>query len=264
MINIIYAAIVVSALGILFGVLLGVASKIFAVEQDEKLPLIMEVLPGANCGGCGFAGCSQFAEAVLSGAAKTNGCPVGGIDTAGGIASILGIEAEAYVKKAAFVVCAGCEGIAETKYSYEGNMDCYSASKLAGGQKACSYGCLGYGTCLHACNFGAISIKDNLAVIDFEKCTACGQCVEVCPKSVIRIVSPEDKYVVKCQNKEKGAVVKNKCSTGCIGCKLCEKNCNYEAVKVDNFLAVIDAEKCTACGICADKCPKKIIKSIKL
>jgi Na+-translocating ferredoxin:NAD+ oxidoreductase RNF subunit RnfB len=261
MTSILNAAAVVSSIGLIFGVLLGFASKIFAVEQDEKLPLILETLPGANCGGCGFAGCSQFAENVLAGNAKPNGCPVGGAEVAKAVAAILGVEAEVFEKKAAFVVCSGSEGVAEVKYLYEGNLDCLSASKLAGGQKACGYSCLGYGTCVHACKFGAISIKDNLAVVDTHKCTACGACVEACPRNVITIICKTDKYIVKCQNKDKAADLKLKCAAGCIGCKICEKNCPAGAVTVNNFLASIDKDKCTECGLCAEKCPKKIIRA---
>ena len=253
---------VVSAVGLIFGILLGVAAKIFAVEQDEKLPLILEVLPGANCGGCGFAGCSQFAGAVISGEAAAGGCPVGGVDAARGVAKIMGITLDNFEKKVAFVRCAGSEGVAEVKYSYEGNMDCYSASKMAGGEKACQYSCIGYGTCISACNFGAISIKDDLAVIDFERCTGCGQCVSACPKNVISIISKQDKYIVKCQNQDKANVIKFKCTAGCIGCKICEKVCPVSAVHVDNFLATIDKDLCISCGQCAEKCPKKIIRKV--
>lgn len=263
--NIISATIAISAMGLVFGALLGIASKIFKVEQDEKLPLITEALPGANCGGCGYAGCSQCAAAILEGSAKPNVCPVGGSQTAQAISKILGVEAEAFEKKAAFVRCEGCKGIAETKFSYDGIEDCFSASKMiGGGEKACTSGCLGYGSCVKVCNFGAISIQNGIAVVDFEKCTACGQCVKACPKNLITIISPADKYVVKCRNTDKGAIVKDECKAGCIGCKICEKNCSVEAVKVDNFLASIDSEKCIGCGVCAEKCPKKIIKKVTL
>lgn len=252
-------------MGLIFGALLGIAGKIFFVKQDEKLPLVTEALPGANCGGCGFAGCSQCAAAILEGKAKPNVCPVGGAETAKAISKILGVEAETFVKKAAFVRCEGCSDVAETKFQYDGILDCFSASKMIGGGfKACSNGCLGFGSCVQACNFGAISIKNGLAVVDFEKCTACGRCVSVCPKNLITIISPSDQYVVKCRNTDKGNIVKDECKAGCIGCKLCEKNCPEGAVTVDNFLATIDSEKCVGCGICQEKCPKKIIKKVTL
>ena len=237
--NIIYATVVISAMGLIFGLLLGIAAKIFKVEQDEKIPLIMEVLPGANCGGCGYAGCAQFADAVLKGDAKPGGCSVGGASVAAGISKIMGIDAGDFEKKIAFVRCAGCDDVANRRFTYDGTTDCVAASKLLGGQKACSYGCLGFGTCIGACKFGAISIVDGIAAVDIEKCTGCGACAKVCPKSLIKIISKNDKYIVKCSNKEKGAVVRGECSAGCLGCKLCEKNCPVEAVKVDNFLCLL-------------------------
>lgn len=262
--NIIYATIVISIMGLIFGLLLGIASKIFKIEQDEKIPLITEVLPGANCGGCGFAGCSQFADAVIRGEAKPNGCSVGGSSVAESISKIMGIESEGFEKEFAFVQCLGCNENAVKKYAYDGITDCVSASKLLGGDKACVYGCLGYGSCAEVCKFGAISVKDGIAVVNTEKCTGCGACVAVCPKSLIKIISPKDKYVVKCKNQEKGSVVKNECQVGCIGCKICEKSCPVEAVKVESFLASIDSNKCIGCGVCAEKCPKKIIKQVNI
>lgn len=262
--NIMYATIAISAMGLIFGGLLGIASKIFKIEQDERLPLVIEALPGANCGGCGYAGCAQFASAVLEGTAKTSGCPVGGEQTAKNISQILGVQADTFEKKAAFVLCAGCGDVSKTKFDYQGEQDCFSVSKMSGGQKACNYGCLGYGSCMDVCNFGAIQIIDNLAIIDDEKCTACGMCVNICPKKVIKIISKKDKYIVKCQNQEKGVIVKGQCSVGCIGCKICEKNCPTNAVTVNDFLATVDKDLCIACGICAEKCPKKIIKKVTI
>jgi RnfABCDGE-type electron transport complex B subunit len=262
--NIIYATIAISAMGLIFGGLLGIASKIFNIEQDEKLPLIIDALPGANCGGCGYAGCAQFANAVLEGSAKPNACPVGGEQTAKNISSILGVSAEKFEKKAAFVLCAGSNEVSETKFQYQGEQDCFSASKMLGGQKACNFGCLGFGSCMDVCKYGAIEIKDNLAVINIDKCTACGLCVNICPKKVIKIISKSDKYIVKCQNQEKGNIVKEHCKAGCIGCRICEKNCSTKAVNVNNFLATIDKGLCIGCGVCAEKCPKKIIKKVTI
>ncbi len=265
MTNILNATIAISAMGLIFGALLGLAAKLFHVEQDEKLPLITEALPGANCGGCGYAGCSQCAAAILSGEAKANACPVGGKTTADAISKILGVSAEGFEKKVAFVRCEGCVDVAETKFQYDGILNCESAARMiGGGYKACSNGCLGLGSCVRVCNFGAISIKNGIAVVDFHKCTACGQCVKACPKQLITIISENDKYVVKCRNTDKGALVKSECKAGCIGCSLCEKNCPNEAVKVDHYLATIDPEKCVGCGICLEKCPKKIIKKVTL
>ncbi len=263
--NIISATIAISAMGLIFGALLGIAAKVFYVEQDAKLPLVTDALPGANCGGCGYAGCAQCASAIIEGKAKANVCPVGGAETAKIISNILGQEAETFEKKVAFVRCEGCSDVAQIKFQYDGNLDCVSAARMiGGGYKACSNGCLGYGSCVSVCNFGAIKVENGIAKVDFHKCTACGKCVAACPKNLITLVSPSNQYVVKCRNTDKGAVVKDKCTAGCIGCKICEKNCLEEAVKVDHFLATIDTEKCIGCGVCAEKCPKKIIKKVTM
>lgn len=262
--NIIYATAVVGIMGLVFGLLLGIASKVFRVDKDEKVSLISEKLPGANCGGCGFAGCSQFAEAVVKGEAKISGCSVGGADVANEIAEIMGVSVGSSEKKVAFVCCEGCDENATKKFTYDGISDCLSASRLMGGQKACTYGCLGFGSCVEACKFGAIRVENGLATVDTEKCTGCGVCVKACPKSLIKIISESDKYIVKCKNKEKGTLVKNDCTVGCIGCKICEKNCPADAVRVENFLAEIDKDKCIGCGVCAEKCPKKIIKQVNI
>ncbi len=257
--NILSATIIVSILGLVFGCLLGIASRIFKVEKDERVERIMNVLPGANCGGCGYAGCSQFAESVVAGKAECTGCTVGGASTADLIAEIMGVQAGEFVKKVAYVKCAGCSEVAKEKYEYNGIEDCFAASKILNGKKACQYGCLGLGSCVKACSRGAITIENGIAKIDAEKCGGCGACIKACPKGIITYVSDKNKYMVDCMNKEKGAVVKNECSVGCIGCGICMKNCPSEAISVKNFLAEIDPDKCTGCGICAEKCPKKII-----
>lgn len=261
--NILSATIIISVLGLLFGCLLGVASKIFKVERDERFDKIMNVLPGANCGGCGFAGCSQFATSVIQGEAETTGCTVGGASTAEAVAQIMGREAGEFKKKTAYVKCAGCSNVAREKYSYNGIDDCFAASKILNGKKACEFGCLGLGCCVKVCTRDAITIENGVAKVDPEKCGGCGACIKACPKGLIEYVTDDNKYIVNCMNKEKGVALKNKCSVGCIGCGICMKNCPSEAITVKNFLAEIDPEKCTGCGICAEKCPKKIISLVK-
>jgi len=249
-------------LGLVLGALLAVASKIFAVEKDERAEAITEVLPGANCGSCGFAGCSAYATAVSEGKAKINACCPGGQKVADEIASIMGVASEAVELKKAVVLCNGTEDVAADKYEYSGTEDCNVAIALqGGGHKACGYGCLGYGSCVKVCSNKAIRIENGIAVIDEEKCGGCGECEAACPKHIIKIVPAKVKYIVKCSSCDKGAAMKEKCSVGCIGCKLCEKNCPADAIKVENNCAVIDYEKCIGCGICAEKCPKKIIVS---
>lgn len=260
--DILIPVLILGALGIIFGLMLGFASKIFKVERDERIDQIIEVLPGANCGGCGFAGCSDFATHVCGGNAKVNGCPVGGKDVADKVAEIMGAETGDFVKCSARVLCNGSNDVAKDKYDYDGLMDCFAAEKMGYGHKECSYGCLGYGTCVKACKFGAISVKNGVAVVDKEKCTACGQCVEACPKHIIQIVPDDKKYSILCSNKDRGPVCKTACDVSCIGCKICEKNCESGAIIIESFLSHIDYDKCVGCGICMEKCPRKAIKEV--
>ena len=258
--EILFPALAMGGVGLVLGLLLAVASKIFAVEVDEKAVAITEVLPGANCGSCGFAGCSAYAAAIASGNAKPNCCSPGGQAVADKIADILGVAAEAVEEKCAVVCCDGKDEVATQKYEYFGETDCVCASKVqGGGAKDCTYGCLGLGTCAKVCSHGAISIVDGIAQVDYDKCGGCGECAAACPKNVIKIVPKKQKYVVKCASCDKGAAMKGKCSLGCIGCKICEKNCPTGAITVENNLASIDYEKCINCGLCMEKCPRKII-----
>lgn len=263
--EIIFPALAMGAVGLFLGALLALASKIFAVEKDERAEEIAAVLPGANCGSCGYAGCSAYAAAVSAGEAKINCCSPGGQSVADSIASIMGVEGEAVVEKCAVVCCCGTEDAAPDKYEYFGVNDCVAAAKLQGaGHKACTYGCLGYGSCVKVCSRNAVTIQNGIAVVDMDKCGGCGECAAICPKNIIKIVAKSTKYVVKCNSCDKGAEMKEKCSQGCIGCKICEKNCPVDAIKVENNLAFIDYGKCIGCGICAAKCPKKIITALRV
>ena len=262
--DILKAALAIGAVGLVLGVLLAIASRIFAVEKDEKAEAITEILPGANCGSCGFAGCSAYAEAISKDGAKINCCSPGGQAVSDKISGIMGVNAEAVEEKVAVVCCAGTDENAKKKYNYEGLNDCIAVSRLqGGGEKDCAFGCLGHGSCAKVCSRGAITMQNGIAVVDREKCGGCGECAEICPKKVIRIVPKNSKYVVKCVSCDKGAAMKTKCSVGCIGCKICEKNCPVGAISVTDNHAVIDYEKCTGCGICAQKCPKKIIVEMR-
>lgn len=257
--GIISAVLTVGILGLVFGLLLAFASVIFKVETDERIEKIEEALPGANCGGCGYAGCSAFAKAVVEDGAPVDGCVVGKKPVAEKIADIMGKSAGNSAPKTARVMCGGdCEK-AKEKYDYFGVEDCAAANKLAGGPKTCPTGCLGFGTCAEVCPFGAINVINGVAVVDEDKCTACGKCVKACPKHIIEIVQKDKRVSVLCSNTKPGKEVNTYCSAGCIACRICEKNCPFEAVSVENNLAKVDYEKCKSCGICVKACPKQVI-----
>ncbi len=259
-ISILKACLLVGGTGLLIGGLLGLAGKFLSVKQDEKISKIREALPGNNCGGCGFPGCDGLAEAIAKGLAPANGCPVGGAAVAMTVGDIMGTKVEV-VKKVAFVKCSGNCEIATKKYDYVGNQSCADAVYVpGGGDKGCDYGCLGYGSCVKACEYDAIHIIDGIAFVDKDKCVSCGKCVKTCPKHLIDLIPYENNYHVACASKDKGKDVKAVCKTGCIGCKICEKNCETKAVTVTDNLASIDYSNCINCGICASKCPSKIIK----
>ena len=258
--GIIVAAFVVGLVGIFVGLFLGVAGLKFKVEVDEKEEAVLEALPGNNCGGCGFAGCSGLAAAIAKGEAAVNACPVGGEPVGNKIAAIMGVEAEASEKMVAFVHCQGdCEKAGQD-YDYSGVEDCRMMSFVpAGGPKSCNSGCMGYGSCVKACPFDAIHVVNGVAVVDREKCKACGKCIAVCPKNLISLIPYKAKTEVACKSTDKGPVTMKACSVGCIGCGICAKNCPSEAITVADFHASIDQTKCTGCGVCVAKCPKKAI-----
>ena len=254
------AAGIIGAIGIIIGVLLGIASEKFKVEVDEKEVLVRAELPGNNCGGCGFPGCDGLAAAIAAGTAPVNGCPVGGAAVADKIAAIMGVSSGASVKKVAFVKCKGTCDKSRVKYNYYGIDDCQKASVIPGsGDKACAYGCMGYGSCVKACQFDAIHVVDGVAVVDKEKCVDCGKCVAACPKHLIELVPYTAEHLVQCSSHDKGPAVKKVCEAGCIGCTLCTKQCESDAIHMENNVAVIDYSKCTNCGKCAAKCPAKVI-----
>lgn len=258
--GIILGTAVVSAVGIFVGLFLGVASIKFKVEVDEKEEAVLAALPGNNCGGCGYAGCSGLAAAIAKGEAPVNACPVGGEAVGAQISKIMGVEAESAERKVAFVHCNGDCDKAKTDYEYTGAQDCRMMSFVpGGGPKTCNSGCMGYGSCVKECPFDAIHIVNGVAVVDKDACKACGKCVAVCPKNLISLIPYSAEYKVACSSVDKGPVAMKACQVACIGCGICAKNCPSGAITVKDFHAIIDYDKCTGCGTCAEKCPKKAI-----
>ena len=260
---------VLGGLGLLFGLVLAIASKVFYVETDPRLDLLNECLPGANCGGCGYAGCGGYAEAVLKGEAEIGKCASGGNECAMKMAEIMGVKAEKMERRVAMVRCSGYKGVdeegnpigAKLKGEYEGISDCLAASKVAGrGPSACKFGCLGFGNCVAACQFDAIHIVNGVAVVDEEKCVGCLACAAACPRQLIVPVSPEQNVLIACASMAKGAATTRACTVGCIGCGKCKKTCQHDAIILEKNLARIDYTKCVNCGDCAKVCPKGLIK----
>ncbi len=251
---------IIGGMGLVFGALLAIAAKLFEVKKDERIPKIVKSLPGANCGGCGFAGCAAYAEAIVEGGAPINRCSVGGDKAASEIAKVMGVNAEKCEKEVAFVRCSGTSDTAETKYRTEEGIDCHTAARTGGGSKSCEYGCLGYGSCVKKCNFDAISIVNGIAAVDREKCTGCGACIEECPRDIIiKVPYSLSTAAVACKSNAVGKRVRAVCGAGCIGCGICAKNCPNGAITVENNLAFADSENCIACGICVEKCPRDVI-----
>lgn len=253
-------AAIVSGLGLFFGIGLAYASKKFEVKVDEKILRVREALPGANCGACGETGCDGFAEGIVEGRCKVNGCPVGGKDTANKVAEIMGVEAGPGEETTARVLCSGSYDKCLNKFAYDGIKSCTGAANLHGGPSACSYGCLGLGDCLKGCAFGAIEIVNGVARINEDKCTSCGICVATCPKKLIKMVPKVNIYTVSCSSYHKGAVVRKACSVGCIGCTKCMKVCPSGAITMKGPLAEINQKICNNCGECIKVCPSNSIR----
>jgi Na+-translocating ferredoxin:NAD+ oxidoreductase RNF subunit RnfB len=254
------ATAVVGGTGLFIGLFLGFAGKKFEVEVDEREILVRELLPGANCGGCGYAGCDALAKAIAEGKAPVNACPVAVQADYDKIAEVMGTESAAEEDEVAFVKCAGTCDKTVNNYEYSGVWDCKKASLAPGNAgKKCSYGCMGFGSCVKVCKFDAIHVVNGVAVVDKEKCTGCSMCVAECPNKLIELIPYQAETRVSCSSRDKGKDVKAACSTGCIGCKLCVKACEFDAIHVEDNLACIDYSKCTNCGKCAAVCPVKVI-----
>jgi Na+-translocating ferredoxin:NAD+ oxidoreductase RNF subunit RnfB len=248
-----------AGLGVIFGIALAYALKIFKIEVDPDIFRILSLLPGSNCGACGKAGCAGFAQALKNGEVIPAGCAVSNEESRKAIAGLLGLRHESSVKTIATVLCSGGKRAVD-KFVYRGIETCKAASLVFGGHKACSFGCLGFGDCVNACPFDAIRIDDEgLPVVDAKRCTACGNCVKVCPKSLYVLSPPAVRYYVKCSSKDTGALTAKVCKASCIACLKCQSACPAGAAKVNSNLSRIDPEKCQNAGKCFEVCPTKVI-----
>ncbi len=245
--------------GLIAGILLTVAAKVFYVKVDERIEKIGSSLPQANCGACGYAGCSDYADAIVNNGAPTNLCRPGGAEAASAIAEILGTAVADVIPMTAIIHCNGDCNATKLQFDFDGIQSCKAVKRFYGGNGMCKYGCIGLGDCVAVCEHDAIKIVNGVAKVIPALCGACGQCAAVCPNQLISIKPKSSNIDVLCSSAANGKATKLACSNGCIGCKICEKKCPNEAIRVENFHAKIDYEKCTNCGICKTSCPVKVI-----
>ena len=253
--------ITLGTLGLFFGLGLSLASKKFCVKTDPRQEKVLDKLPGSNCGACGQAGCTGFSESLIKGDCSVDNCPVMKQDQRKEVAEILGVEIKEKIKKVAVLHCNGGNKVKD-RFIYDGIKDCNAANLIMGGQKACVFGCLGFGDCEKACPFDAIKMNEEtgLPEVDENKCTACGKCVEICPKDLFKLIDFNKPAYVACSSHDLGKDTRSFCSVGCIACHRCEKACKFDAIHVVDNLAIIDYNKCTSCGDCVKVCPMKTIR----
>ncbi|KYM47166.1 RnfABCDGE type electron transport complex subunit B [Fusobacterium necrophorum] len=259
---IVIAVVILGVTGLAMGLFLAFAAKKFEVQIDPKIEEIIGILPGANCGGCGYPGCSGYASAIVEEGAAMTLCSPGGASVAAKIGDIMGASVDTSGEKVvARVLCQGDNTFSKKRFDFDGELKTCSAVTLyAGGDKSCKYGCLGYGDCERVCPVGAIVVNEKgIASVDEEACISCGLCVKACPKSVIAMTPAAKKVTVKCMSKDKGGDAKKACGIACIGCGICQRTCPFGAIEVSNNLAKIDPAKCKNCQLCVVVCPTKAI-----
>ncbi len=259
--RVIYAFLSVGVLGGLLGIALAYAAKIFAVKKDERIEQVEEILPGVNCGACGYPGCSGYAEAIVKDDVEITRCSPGGPDVVKKIGELLGVSADVSGEKmVAQVHCRGTAATSTRKYEYNGLDDCNAMHSSFGGDKTCPHGCLGLGSCIKVCPVDAIvKTEAGWLDIDKDKCISCGKCVDVCPTGVIKMIPYSASHIVACNSTDKGGVVRKYCSVGCIGCKMCDKKSPEGGFRVENFLATIDYSSAGSRFEAVEVCPAKCI-----
>jgi len=258
--EIIFPTLLVGGIAIVLGLILGVVSKLFTIPVNQLQSDLHAILPGANCGACGFSGCEGYAVYLAEGGSNTGKCPVGGSDVSKELAALLGVPAKPMSPMVAHIMCKGTSCNTSKRFQYRGTLGCNAAHGLFSGPGSCTFGCMGYGDCVKICPYGAIDIIDEIAVINDFKCKACELCISECPKKIIYMVPKYDNdYKVECRNKWPGGETKKHCTVGCIGCQRCFKICPSEAISMEGPLAVIDPFKCIHCGKCAEVCPTNSI-----
>lgn len=256
--------ILVVAIGLVCAVVLTVASKVFYVPVDETVAKLNEELPGANCGGCGYAGCEDYAKALAADhSLDCTKCAVGGAEVAAKIAEILGVSAGDSEPNVAVVMCNGQKDAAKPFMDYKGLQTCAAAKTFYSGVNQCKYGCIGLGDCTRACNFDAIRVINGVAIVDRTNCVGCGACATACPNGIIQLTPESSMVMVRCSNHDKGAAAMKACKNACIGCGKCERTCKFDAIHVEDNVAHIDPEKCKNCGMCEKECPTGAIANIR-
>lgn len=249
-----------AGIGGVCGVALALASRFLAVKEDPRVEAVTEALPGANCGGCGYAGCADYAKAIVMENTSVDLCAPGGAEVIDNICRIMGKESpEGATRKVAIVLCGGDRDKSRQRFSYNGVADCVAAHAVDGGDKACRHGCLGYGSCARVCPVDAIEIRNGLAYVHPEICIGCGACVKACPRHIITMAPVDRNIHVLCSSKDKGPIVKKVCEVGCIGCRMCAKLCENDEITMDGFLAVIDYDKTLENDKVVEKCPTNCI-----
>lgn len=257
------ALLVIGATGLICGAVLAAAARFFAVHEDPRIEEVTGLLPGINCGGCGFAGCADYAKAIVTQSAPLNLCAPGGSDVVQKVSAFMGVDAAAQEKRVAIILCGGDDAQAVRKFRYNGLADCVAAAAVGGGDKLCGYGCLGYGSCARICPVDAIEITPGrLAKVHPDVCIGCGQCVKTCPRHIIKMAPATRSIHVLCSSKDKGPVVKKACKVGCIACTVCTKLAPDGAIKMEGALAVVDYSKPLETETVIEKCPGHCIVKV--